>query len=209
MTLTLWQISFSPNSIKPRLALNYKKLPFEIVDINPQDRSDLVEATGQELTPVLVDDGKVIYDSQAILRYLDGNFRETPRCFPADREGAREVESWEIWAKHDLSPAMGLMIEALFGEGDGAAGITTANEIMNRAAEKIESALDGKPWLCGENVSAADFTAAPFMHYALLPEPDENTHPLVAHFAKNLKLTVPHERTADWVKRTMAYDVVS
>jgi glutathione S-transferase len=69
------ELAPSPNSIKVRLALRAKELEFEVVPVDPRDRSAVVAVSGQELTPVIEDKGIVLNDSEAILHYLDANYR--------------------------------------------------------------------------------------------------------------------------------------
>ena len=69
------------NNIKVRVALGFKGLGYEFRVVDPGERAELFEVSGQYLTPVLLHDGKAICDSAAIMRYLEANFRETPRLF--------------------------------------------------------------------------------------------------------------------------------
>ena len=69
------------NNIKVRLALTYKGLPFEFKTIEPSDREEVNRVSGQFLTPTMVDGDVVLFDSGAILRYLDANYPETPKLF--------------------------------------------------------------------------------------------------------------------------------
>ena len=49
-----------------------------------QDRSEIRKVSGQDLVPVLVDGGKVVYDSMEIVRYLEDRYPERPRLYPED-----------------------------------------------------------------------------------------------------------------------------
>ena len=94
MSYTLYQLSPSPNSIKVRLALGLKQIPCTLQDTNPADRTALVALSGQSLTPVLTDGDRVIYDSYAILRYLDANNPKAgPRLFSNERSEHKEIEA--------------------------------------------------------------------------------------------------------------------
>jgi glutathione S-transferase len=70
-SLRLYQIPFSHNCIKVRKALDMKGLEYERVNIDPILRIGLRRATGQALVPALVDDGRAVADSTAILLYLE------------------------------------------------------------------------------------------------------------------------------------------
>ena len=93
--LRFWELTPSPNNIKVRMALRFKDIPFEAVSVDPADRQRVIDASGQELTPVIEDRGIALNDSEAIVQYLDANYPETPRLFPRLREGRRECEAWK------------------------------------------------------------------------------------------------------------------
>ncbi len=92
--LKFHELAPSPNNVKVRLALRYKGIPFEAVAVDPSDRSSLVAVTGQELSPVIEDRGIVLNDSEAILHYVDANYRDTPRLWPAGRDDRKRCEAW-------------------------------------------------------------------------------------------------------------------
>ena len=93
--LKFWELGPSPNNIKIRMALRFKGIEFEAIALDPSDRSELVAESGQELAPVVADRGIVLNDSEAILQYLDANYRDTPRLFPADRAGRKVCDAWK------------------------------------------------------------------------------------------------------------------
>ena len=105
--LRLLELPPSPNSTKIRMALRYKEVPFEAVEVDPADRGNVIESTGQELTPAIEDKGVALNDSEAILQYLDANYPEAPRLFPRRRMARRACDAWkkeldEKLAKHWL-----------------------------------------------------------------------------------------------------------
>ena len=76
-----------------RIALGYKGIDYESRMVNGQDRTQAVEDYGVPLTPGITGDGYRLYDSNAILRYLDLNY-PGPRYLPIDADALREVEQW-------------------------------------------------------------------------------------------------------------------
>jgi glutathione S-transferase len=63
--LRLFRAPFSTNVERVALALAYKGLEVESVVISYEDRSPVVEVSGQGLVPVLVDGDEVITTSSA------------------------------------------------------------------------------------------------------------------------------------------------
>src|SRR5690349_20877494 len=68
--MRLLRFPFSTNVERVALALAYKGVTAEPVEIDPGDRSAVVRLSGQPLVPVLVDGEEVVAESLAILRHL-------------------------------------------------------------------------------------------------------------------------------------------
>ncbi len=95
--MRLFQIAFSHNCVKVRRALDLKGLHYETVDVNPVDRRELRRESGQVLVPALLDDGRVVADSTAILLYLEERYPH-PALLPDDPDLRSECLVLEDWA---------------------------------------------------------------------------------------------------------------
>jgi glutathione S-transferase len=95
--MKLIQIPFSHNCVKVRVALGLKGLSYETLDIAPMDRASVVAASGQGLVPVLMDDGRTIADSTAILLHLEERYPDPP-LVPSDAAARAECWLLEDWA---------------------------------------------------------------------------------------------------------------
>lgn len=95
--MKLIQIPFSHNCVKVRVALAFKGLKYETQDIAPMDRAAVVAASGQGLVPVIVDGGRTIVDSTAILLYLEERHPHPP-LLPSDADARAESLILEDWA---------------------------------------------------------------------------------------------------------------
>lgn len=216
MALTLYELPPSPNSIKIRLALGLKQIECERVTINPMDRATLVEVSGQPLAPVLVDgasDGdRVVFDSFAIMRYLDANHRDQgPRLYSSDRDTIRTIEDWEVYARSSLGEVIGMIFGQAFAPATDPAVIERANVLLNERVARVEEALSSSDYLCGDAPNAADLTAAPFLLYGTLDPADysaeaEGFASIQAFFANHLKLGEA-PKTRAWIARVMELDV--
>lgn len=201
----LYDLAPSPHNIKVRLALAYKKIPFEKIPVDPEKRDAVIKVSGQPLTPVLLHGDTVVYDSYAILRYLDANWPGPPRLFSPDREMMKRIEEWEMFARQDAATPVGMTFREFFAPAPDASRLKEANRLMNRAASRLEEALANTPCLMGGAPNAADFSIAPMVYYGALPEAAEKGNPIAAHFRRNIKIEgVP--KTRDWIGRLMALD---
>jgi glutathione S-transferase len=204
--LTLYELPPSPNSIKVRLALGLKGIEHKRVMVNPMDRSVVVELSGQPLTPVLTDGERVIYDSYAILRYLDANHPDGPRLYSADRDEQKAIEEWELFGRVKLGEYVGVMFGQFFAPEKDPAAFKRANELLAKRAGKLEDALADQDFLLGERPTAADLTCAPFVSYGLLEAKEHKEGSIARFFAEHLRLPERFPRTRAWVARTMAFD---
>jgi glutathione S-transferase len=199
--LTLYQVPPSPNCVKIRLALGLKQLDYTTVDVGFEDRAQVIEVSGQPLTPVLTDGERVIYDS----RYLDANWKEGPRLFDADRARQQEIQTWEQFARNELGEVMGMIVGQLFAGTEDAEVLGKAHGLLGERLRRVEDALDGKEFLMGtEAPSAADLTCAAFSLYGFM---DDTSNPVCAIFAKHARLPdADFPRTAAWLARCLAFD---
>jgi glutathione S-transferase len=197
--LRLFRAPFSTNVERVALALAYKGLEVESVVISYEDRSAVVEMSGQGLVPVLVDGDVVVPDSVAILRYLEET-RPDPPLFP--RQPARRAEldvflDWfnEVWK---VAPNA---IEAELGRDDPDHELVKEPAAeMHDSLDLFERLLDGREHLLGDELSAADCAAFPFLKYAKLrdTEDDELFHRILED---NLRLDGGHPRLSAWIDR--------
>lgn len=91
MALEFYYVSGSPFSMRVHLALEYqgldyvgKPLKFSAGDLK---RPEFLRLNPRAKVPVLVDDDFALFESSAIVEYLDERFRSKPRLLP---EGVRE-----------------------------------------------------------------------------------------------------------------------
>lgn len=152
------------NNFKVRIALGYKKIPYTYHKIDPADRSEILRISGQHLTPIMVHGDRVLFDSAAILRYLDANFPATPKLYGKTFQEQWAIEDLEMFARHSLAGPMTTMIHHRKAGGtvDDAMQARFQSDFDAAAATLVEK-LGGRPWLVGDAMSAADVTAAAVM----------------------------------------------
>lgn len=148
------------NNMKVRVALGYKEIPYRFYTIDPADRDEIVRLSGQHLTPVLVHDQCVLFDSAAILRYLDANFRDGPSLFGASHGEQWAIEDWELFARVTLAgPMMEVVHHRVSGGTVGDTMQARCATAFAAAAKKLIERLAGREWLVGDALTAADITA--------------------------------------------------
>lgn len=209
-SLLLYDLRPSPNNAKVRLALGYKRIPYELREIDPQDRSEVVAASGQPLTPTIRHGDVVMFDSSAILRYLEANVAREPRLFAEDRETMRTIEAWEHKTRGgDFDAPIGMILEQYFAPTRDAARIAEANRLVDERAREIAAALGNREYLVADRLTAADLCVVPLLWTACLS--DEEAEAMAAFglppfFREHLRIDPSHEAVHAYVRRVMAFD---
>jgi glutathione S-transferase len=203
--IVFYELAPSPNNMKVRLALNYKKLPFETVPVNPFDRTPVIKVSGQPLTPVLLHGEIVVFDSGSILRYLDANFPGTPRLFSEDYDTMKAIEQAETEARRDLGEPIRMVFRQFWtGKPDPAVG-EAASKLLHHNTAGIEKRLAEADFLVGKTLTAADIFSVPLVHYGMLTPAEAAANPVAGFFAQHLRLGEGRDRTRAWVDRLWAY----
>lgn len=181
------------NNMKVRVALGYKGIEHVFRTIDPARRDEVREISGQHLTPVMQHGDVVLFDSAAILRYLEANFPRTPRLFGRTRDEQWAIEDWELFARAVLAaPMMEVVHRRVSGGVVDDAMTQRCGAALADAVEHLATGLAGGDWLVGEAMTAADVTAAPVVHRI--------------RSAGMLPLPAAADPLMPWVDRVMAHD---
>ena len=210
--LTLHELTGSPNSVKARIGLGYKGLKYDRkpveLDKYPGDRDSVVKLSRQPRLPVLQHGQTVIFDSGAILRYLEANFPDTPPIFVDDYAGHGEIERWEIASRTEIGEPIGMMFgQALAPESDPQV-IAKANQLLAERTGPLEDKLSNVEFLVGDHLTAADIACAASLYLIDQSEESARSHPVAKFFHVHLKLGEDRGKTRAWVRRVMTYDPV-
>jgi glutathione S-transferase len=199
--ITLYRAPFSTNVERVAIALALKGRPVESVVISYEDRSPVVEVSGQGLVPVIVDDGQVVADSTRILRHLDERYPE-PRLFPSDAARRAEVDIFLEWFNEQWKRAPNAMEDELEKAAPDRALVDELSRRMRDTLSLFEDLLDGRDHFFGE-LSAADLAAYPFLKYGASRDPADGElfHRLLE---EHLQLDGRYPRLTAWIARIAA-----
>lgn len=153
------------NNFKVRVGLGYKGIDYEFHAIEPTDRARVIRLSGQQLTPVMVHDGRVLFDSGAILRYLDANFPDTPSLFGTGHAEQWPIEEWERFGRGALAAGMMKVVHHRITGGEEDPELRAEGRSMFQSAlARLDHRLADREWLFGGRLTAADVTCAPVVH---------------------------------------------
>jgi glutathione S-transferase len=166
MALELWWGSGSPYSWRALLALEYKQLPYEshLLQFAKQEHksAQMLNMNPRGRVPVLKDGDYVVFESLAIMHYLDRRYPERP-LFGNTAEEAGTIErvicEYQAYVEdHIMKIIYAVLFQGIEGHTDE---INRAMHIVSVEARTIELRLSSSSWLVGEGFSAADVIVFP------------------------------------------------
>jgi glutathione S-transferase len=166
--MLLYDSAISGNCWKVRQMLTWLEIPFERRELSVFDRSDRPGVLG-ELNPALrvptlvLDDGRVLAESGAILVYLaDGT-----ELWPEDRYERAQVLQWLFFEQYDHEPNIAVArFRAHAGIDPGEPEREARLAGGRRALEAMERHLGHRTFLVGERFTIADIALYAYTHVA-------------------------------------------
>jgi RNA polymerase-associated protein len=197
--LRVYRIPYSTNVERVALALAYKGVEVDWVDVDPDDRTPVLAVSGQELVPVLVDDDLVLSDSPVILEYVEGRFPDPP-LFPADPARRAEIRTFLDWFNQLWKRPPNLIFAEEQKQEPDRARIAELEQRIAGALPRFEDLLTGRDFLFGDELTVADVTAFPFLKYAAIwEEGDEHRFHEILRDA--MRLDGGYPRLEAWLHR--------
>ena len=201
-TLTFYFGSGSPYAWKVWLALEHKKLAYEAkrmsFDSGDLKTAEFTAVNPRQKVPALLDDGFAMYESAAILEYLEDRYPDSGEPLWPKEVQARAIarrRAAEVVAYVD--PINEKILDDIFVAADktpNVEAIDASKQALVAELARIESWLD-KDYVGGEKLSGADFTLYPYL--AFLGRVDTRKP------GYDLKALVP-PKLAAWMKRIEA-----
>jgi glutathione S-transferase len=169
MSVKLYGIAGSPNMRGAMLGLAEKRVEYELVEVAPPFKAPEHMARNPfGRVPVFEHDGFMLYETQAILRYVDRVF-EGPELQPKDaREAGRMDQILAIIDSYLFQTWSGtiaferLVMPNFYGQPTNVEAVEAAIPLARTCAEAVEALISG-PYLTGETFSLADARLVPHL----------------------------------------------
>ena len=169
--MLLYDSPVSGNCYKVRLLLAHLGIPYETRDLDVVDRSNRPDVLG-DLNPSLrvptlvLDDGRPLAESNAILCYLG----EGTRFVPDDRYARAQVLQWMFYEQYELEPSLSVVRFWAAYSGRPEALSEERREELTKAGDRVLAALnrhlDGRELLVGDTLTLADISLYAYTHVA-------------------------------------------
>jgi glutathione S-transferase len=188
--LKLYYHPRSTFSRRVHMALLEKSLPFELIELDMKARAhkapEYLALNPYGRVPTLVEDSFVLYESTAILEYLEATHPEPPLA-PRDARGRALVAMHMKLADVEMGSATGTLIfpkRFLPKEKWDLAAMGKAKDGVARHLGILDKTLSSATWLVGDAYSLADLCYTPFAEFFGLMDVD--VPPSVAAWAARL-----------------------
>jgi len=171
MAMVLHYGSGSPYAWRAQLALEHKALPYKlkILSFSAGDtrKPEFLALNPRHRVPVLVDGDFVLYESNAIVEYLDDAYATTgARLFPGDARTRAIARRFIMEVDNDFDAALDPLITEAFGkkpEERDPEAIAAARKAVQEELRMFTKAMRGD-FLAGP-LSAADFAFYPLVAF--------------------------------------------
>ena len=171
MALVLYYGSGSPWAWRVQLALEHKALPYErrVLSFSAGDtrKPEFIALNPRHRVPTIDDDGFVLYESNAIVEYLDEQYPGRGQSlFPGDVRERALVRRLVCELDNYFDKALDQLIDPLFGakpEERDTAAVAKGRDAVVEEVAMVTRAMRG-PFLAGP-LSAADFALYPMVAF--------------------------------------------
>ena len=167
----LYNSAFSGNCYKVRLLFGQLGIEYETIEMSVVDRSNRSEVLG-DLNPglrvptVVLDDGRPLGESNAILWY----FGDGTQYVPEDPYERAQVLQWQFFEQYSHEPAIAvarfLIAYSELPREQYAERLPGLMKTGYVALDAMERHLDGRTFLVGETYTVADISLYAYTHVA-------------------------------------------
>jgi len=159
----IWGRTNSINVMKVLWACDELALPYERIDAGgPFGRVKTPEFLAKNpngLIPVLEEDGFVLWESNAILRYLGEAYSADSGLWPRDARSRARADQWMDWQQTTAQAAIGPAFVQMYRTPPERRDEATIRRSVERAAEVfpvLEAHLTRHPYVAGEEFTLGD-----------------------------------------------------
>jgi glutathione S-transferase len=203
MAIDVYWGSGSPYSWRVLLALEYKRLAYvsHLLQFSKQEHKSpqILALNFRGRVPILKDGDYVVFESLAVLYYLDLKYPEPPIFGRTPEEAGvimRVICEYQSYAEEHLMR----IVRAFFGASSRPQPeeLASSMHVVASEARSIEARLSRSEWVVGESFSAADIVIFPALQLLLRALAKPEARELSSRF---LPLEVNYPALGRWIAR--------
>ena len=175
------------------ITLLEKQIPFKLINLSldgDQWQPEFLAINPFGRVPVLVDDDFSVFESLAILDYLELQY-PSPAFLPTDIKIITIVRMIEMLTIHELIPAM----VTIFRATDNASSIEKANQQIMAMLGFLEQRLIDNLYLAGDRITYAEIVAGSIILWLPYIDIDLSNCPQVELWSKKLMQRAAWQKT--------------
>ncbi|XP_033117277.1 glutathione S-transferase theta-1-like [Anneissia japonica] len=167
--VTVYVVRLSPPCRAVWIYLAQNKIPYNLIDVDySQNNPDLAEKNPHESVPTMIDGDIVVFEGQAILRYLSSRYTNYA-SYGSTLAQRMQVESVIAWASSELHRIVGYRCAYPQSLEKYSLASRAATEVLVKSGiEQLITTLEtlekhylkDKSFLCGNRLTMADIVVA-------------------------------------------------
>ena len=189
MSLEFFGHPFSSYTQKVLIALWADETPFNYRMIeDPANMEELKRHSPYGLFPLLIDDGRPVFESSTIIEHLHAHHRGSNDWIPEGETGRRVRFLDRFFDLYVMGNMQRPVADTIRPEGANRDpfGAEKARGDLHTAYDWLEANLGEGPWAAGESLTMADCAAAPSLFYADWVEEIGSERPRLAAYRARL-----------------------
>lgn len=116
--------------------------------------------------PTIDDDGFTLYESRAIIRYLNDQYGGG--LVPSDARGRAAMDQWiEVNYSYFSAAALKPILQHVFGFPQDEVTLEAASTTIEQTLDVLDARLETEPYLAGERFTLADIVYLPHLDYLM------------------------------------------
>jgi glutathione S-transferase len=166
--MKLYAHPFSSYCQKVLIALYENGTPFDYRSLEDSSaNAELAALWPLKRFPVLVDQGRTIFETSTIIEYLQLHYPGAMRLIPEADTGIEARMFDRVFDNYVMTPMQKIVLNQLRPEADRDTwGVTEARGMLDKMYAWLDEHLTGRNWACGNAFNLADCAAAPSLLYA-------------------------------------------
>jgi glutathione S-transferase len=167
------------------------------LDKGEQYTEEFLEKNPNGKVPVVDDNGFVLWESHAIMRYI-ADKNKARKWYPTEPKARAEVEKWLDWNHTRLNPEVSTIVmnTIIFGDKGDKHAVEMAKQSLEKILPVLERTLQSQDYLSGPEPMISDLSVVSTISHLEMCNCDLSGYPAIDSWYKNLKRRPSFTKTA-------------